>query len=105
MLRRLPTSVTLTAEDVEIFKKLLSDLQEQRKQVKNPNYEKPKEIAVEDSDPDDIFMGRSLIVNEHKRRREIESRIGILIEEENTEEEEEDTDNSNGEPLFKRVHL
>lgn len=105
MLRRLPTSVTLAAEDVEIFKQLLLDLQEQRKQTDNPNYEKQKEIAVEDGDPDDIFMGRSLIINERKRRREIESRVGILTEEEKAEEEEAAADNSHSEPLFKRVHL
>ncbi|GAN05824.1 hypothetical protein MAM1_0102d05300 [Mucor ambiguus] len=77
MLRRQPTSVTLTAEDVEQFKQLLSNLQEQ----KNLQKEKQDEIAVEDCDPDDIFMGKSLLLSERKRRREMEARLGLPSEE------------------------
>ncbi|EPB89537.1 hypothetical protein HMPREF1544_03621 [Mucor circinelloides 1006PhL] len=99
MLRRQPTSVTLTAEDVELFKQLLSDLQEKKNQKSLK--EKQDEIAVEDGDPDDIFMGRSLLLNERKRRREVEARLGLT-----SEEQQQQTGEANSsKPLFKRVHL
>ncbi|KAK4511511.1 Nuclear envelope morphology protein 1 [Mucor velutinosus] len=100
MLRRQPTSVTLTAEDVEQFKQLLSNLQEQKDQ-KNLK-EMQDETAVEDCDPDDIFMGKSLLLSERKRRREMEARLGLPSEE---QQQVEEFSSSNGEPLFKRVHL
>ncbi|KAL7336121.1 hypothetical protein PS15p_201490 [Mucor circinelloides] len=99
MLRRQPTSVTLTAEDVELFKQLLSDLQEKKNQKSLK--EKQDEIAVEDGDPDDIFMGRSLLLNERKRRREVEARLGLTSE----EIQQQTGEASSSKPLFKRVHL
>lgn len=99
MLRRQPTSVTLTAEDVELFKQLLSDLQEKKNQKSLK--EKQDEIAVEDGDPDDIFMGRSLLLNERKRRREVEARLGLTSE----EQQQQTGEASSSKPLFKRVHL
>ncbi|CAO3650855.1 unnamed protein product [Mucor fragilis] len=98
MLRRQPTSVTLTAEDVEQFKQLLSNLQEQKSLQ-----EKQDDIAVEDCDPDDIFMGRSLLLSARKRKREMEARLGLPSEEQ--QHQAGDSSNGNGEPLFKRVHL
>ncbi|KAF1796015.1 hypothetical protein FB192DRAFT_1437934 [Mucor lusitanicus] len=77
MLRRQPTAVALTAEDIEHFKELLSHLQEQ----KNKKKERQDAIAVEDCDPDDIFMGKSLLLSERKRRRETEARLGLASEE------------------------
>lgn len=98
MLRRQPTSVTLTAEDVEQFKQLLSNLQEQKSLQ-----EQQDDVAVEDCDPDDIFMGRSLLPSERKRRREMEARLGVPSEKQ--QQQARDSGKGSGEPLFKRVHL
>lgn len=79
MLRRQPTSVTLTAADVEMFKQLIREQQQKEPVTK-----------IGDSEPDDVFMGRSI---DHKRTRDLNYRLGI---------EEQDTSE---EPLFKRIHL
>jgi hypothetical protein len=79
MLRRQPTSVTLTAADVEMFKQLIREQQQKKEPLAEDG----------DSEPDDVFMGRSI---DHKRTRDLNTRLGI----------EEDT---SGEPLFKRIHL
>ncbi|CEP14034.1 hypothetical protein [Parasitella parasitica] len=104
MLRRQPTTITLTAEDIEVFKQLLSDQQKQRN-IKEDSMKNQDDLAVDDSDPDDIFMGRSLAFSERKRRREIETRLGLVTEEEDRQQQHQTETNNSSEPLFKRLHL
>jgi hypothetical protein len=79
MLRRQPTSVTLTAADVEMFKQLVREQHQQKE---------PDALEDGDSEPDNVFMGRSI---DRKRTRDLNSRLGI--------------EDASEEPLFKRIHL
>lgn len=84
MLRREPTSVTLTAQDIEIFKTLIRLQQESEALSKLSK-------QVHNEDVDEIFMGRSI-----GKKRSLTSRLDLA-----EEEEDEDVEG----PLYKKLNM
>ncbi|GAA5803439.1 hypothetical protein HPULCUR_008921 [Helicostylum pulchrum] len=90
MLRRKPTSVTLTTMDIELFKDIVRE--QQLKRAEETQVPSP-EIDV---DRDSIFMGRS--ISQMNSKLDLYKRLGLKEKE---EEEDEDIE----EPLFKKTRF
>jgi hypothetical protein len=90
MLRRDPTSVTLTATDIEIFKELVRQ-QELQAQQQALAQAQASARSPEQEFVDDVFMGRSI-----SKKRDLQTRLGI---------EEEDEDEDIEEPLYKKLNM
>lgn len=86
MLRRKPTSVTLTAADIELFREIVIE-----QELKKENQVHSPEIDI---DRDNIFMGKS--ISQMNSKRDLYNRLGM-------KEEEEDEDIE--EPLFKKTRF
>lgn len=72
MLRRVPTAITLTAEDVELFKKRI---EEKRRKYENPFMFTLNNFNHDDDDEvDNVFYGRPL---KSAKKRMLNERLGI----------------------------
>lgn len=120
MLRRKPTSVTLTAMDIEMFKDILMRREKEKEESRvaesnevDFNAEESESVEFNAAESktvdnwaeivnarDDIFMGKSIT---RKRRRDLETRIALALDEDG-EELEEDADDLE-ETLFKRTRF
>lgn len=72
MLRRAPTSITLTTKDIELFKQLIKEKEEK---PLPPNINIIQEEEEEEEEVDDIFGGRAL--KKPGKRTLINARLGI----------------------------
>lgn len=87
MLRREPTSVTLAAKDIEMFKELVIEQQ-------NKKERKADSKILKDNDSDS--EGRDdVTIPSFDRKRNLQSRLGL---------EEEDSEDIEG-PLYKKTHF
>ncbi|KAI8095581.1 hypothetical protein BDF21DRAFT_406223 [Thamnidium elegans] len=90
MLRRKPTSVTLTTMDIELFKDIVRE--QQLKKYEENQVHSPES----DVDRDTIFMGRS--ISQMSSKLDLYKRLGLKEKE---EEEDEDIEG----PLFKKTRF